>query len=577
MFLFPIAASLLAIVFSLFLARKIKATPSGSGKIIDISQTIQEEAKAYLKKQYQTIGLVSFFIFVILCLAINFKAALGFLLGVIFSALIGYLGMMVSSQANPKVVEAAKKGLDPSLKLAFRSGAAIGFLVVGMGLLAVSGFYFLFKDLDALVALGFGGSLTSVFSRLGNGIFSKTAAINANLVGKAKKDIPDDDSRNLITIAALVGNNVNDCVGSVADLFETYVVTLVAAMLLGHLLFINQVAVFLPLILASMGIFASIPVTFLVKIGGKMNIIAAFYKALLGAVLFVTIGFFPALKELAGSLDISFVNLYLLSFLGLMIVVAIFFAAERAPTKKYNSLGSIASASETENKENVIHGLMRRTRSTILLVILICIGILISFSLAGLYGLTVTSLVMFSLIEMIVSFAVFGSIADNTLAIAEAVGLPAEVCETTAALDTVGNIMKTVTKIYSIVAAVLASLILFYAYIQEIRDRGLMIQFLLDDYKVLTGLFLGGLVPSVFARMVTGTKKMIIPALTPILIPILTAIILGPKGLAGLLIGSIISGLVELGDFRKGAAGLTISPPIKTLNVVALLIVSFLV
>ena len=577
MFLFPIAASLLAIVFSLFLARKIKATPSGSGKIIDISQTIQEEAKAYLKKQYQTIGLVSFFIFVILCLAINFKAALGFLLGVIFSALIGYLGMMVSSQANPKVVEAAKKGLDPSLKLAFRSGAATGFLVVGVGLLAVSGFYFFFKDLEALVALGFGGSLISVFSRFGNGIFFKTAAINTNLVGRTKKDIPDDGSRNLIPIAELVENNVNDCVGSIADLFETYVVTLVAAMLLGHLLFVNPVAIFLPLILASMGIFASIPATFLVRTGGKMNIIAAFYKALFGSVLFVAVGFFPALRELAGSLDISFIDLYLLSFLGLMIVAAIFFAVKYFPIKKYNPLGTITSVLETEHKENLIHGLTLRMRSTILLVILICAGILISFSLAGLYGLVVTSLVMFSLMGIIVSLAVFGSIADNTLAIAEIVDLPVDVCKTTATLDTVGNIMKIVAKIYALVSAALASLILFYAYIQEIRDQGLMIRFLLDDYKVLTGLFLGCLVPCVFARMVTGTKKMVVPALSPILIPILIAIILGPKGLAGLLIGSIVSGLIGLRDFPNDPAESTISPPIKTLNIVALLIISFLV
>ena len=656
---FPIIASLFSLVFAYFLIREVRKAPSGSGKQIEVSLAIREGAIAFLKRQYKTVGLVAAFLFFILWFAFGFKTGLGFLIGALFSALAGFVGMMVSTQANLKVAEAAKKGLREAFNLAFKGGSVTGFLVTGLGLLAVSGFYFLTQEVSALIALGFGGSLISVFARLGGGIYTKAADVGADLVGKIEKGIPEDDPRNPAVIADQVGDNVGDCAGMAADLFETYVVTIVAAMVLGSLLFPDFLpAVLLPLILASLAILASIIATFFVRLK-KEDLFFTLFKGLIAAGILSAIGFFPIIFQAAKDFRLPLVNLYLPALVGLLIAFFIFLITDFFTSKKHSPVISIARASQSGHATNIIAGLACGMKSTILPVILISIGILISFWLGGLYGLAICAVSMLSLTGLIIALDSYGPITDNASGISEMAGLPEENRKVTDTLDAVGNTTKATTKGFAISSAGLAALVLFSAYTQELEKLGAKVQFFLGDPKVLVGLFIGGIVAYYFAALsmeavgraaskvveevrrqfkeieglMTGEakpeygkcvdivtksalKEMLIPALLPVLTPILVGFILGPVVLGGVLIGSIIVGLFiaiqmtsggaawdnakkwieegnlggkgssahqaavtgdTVGDPCKDTAGPAINPMIKVLNIVALLIVGFLV
>ena len=656
---FPIIASLFSLVFAYFLIREVRKAPSGSGKQIEVSLAIREGAIAFLKRQYKTVGLVAAFLFFILWFAFGFKTGLGFLIGALFSALAGFVGMMVSTQANLKVAEAAKKGLREAFNLAFKGGSVTGFLVTGLGLLAVSGFYFLTQEVSALIALGFGGSLISVFARLGGGIYTKAADVGADLVGKIEKGIPEDDPRNPAVIADQVGDNVGDCAGMAADLFETYVVTIVAAMVLGSLLFPDFLpAVLLPLILASLAILASIIATFFVRLK-KEDLFFTLFKGLIAAGILSAIGFFPIIFQAAKDFRLPLVSLYLPALSGLLIAFFIFLITDFFTSKKHSPVRSIARASQSGHATNIIAGLACGMKSTILPVILISIGILISFWLGGLYGLAICAVSMLSLTGLIIALDSYGPITDNASGISEMAGLPEENRKVTDTLDAVGNTTKATTKGFAISSAGLAALVLFSAYTQELENLGARIQFFLGDPKVLVGLFIGGAVAYYFAALsmeavgrtaskvveevrrqfkeieglMTGEakpeygkcvdivtksalKEMLIPALLPVLTPILVGFILGPVVLGGVLIGSIIVGLFiaiqmtsggaawdnakkwieegnlggkgspahqaavtgdTVGDPCKDTAGPAINPMIKVLNIVALLIVGFLV
>ena len=656
---FPIIASLFSLVFAYFLIREVRKAPSGSGKQIEVSLAIREGAIAFLKRQYKTVGLVAVFLFFLLWIAFDFKTGFGFLIGALFSALAGFVGMMVSTQANLKVTEAAKKGLREAFNLAFKGGSVTGFLVTGLGLLAVSGFYFLTQEVSALIALGFGGSLISVFARLGGGIYTKAADVGADLVGKIEKGIPEDDPRNPAVIADQVGDNVGDCAGMAADLFETYVVTIVAAMVLGSLLFPDFLpAVLLPLILASLAILASIIATFFVRLK-KEDLFFTLFKGLIAAGILSAIGFFPIIFQAAKDFRLPLVNLYLPALVGLLIAFFIFLITDFFTSKKHSPVRSIARASQSGHATNIIAGLACGMKSTILPVILISIGILISFWLGGLYGLAICAVSMLSLTGLIIALDSYGPITDNASGISEMAGLPEENRKVTDTLDAVGNTTKATTKGFAISSAGLAALVLFSAYTQELEKLGAKVQFFLGDPKVLVGLFIGGIVAYYFAALsmeavgraaskvveevrrqfkeieglMTGEakpeygkcvdivtksalKEMLIPALLPVLTPILVGFILGPVVLGGVLIGSIIVGLFiaiqmtsggaawdnakkwieegnlggkgssahqaavtgdTVGDPCKDTAGPAINPMIKVLNIVALLIVGFLV
>ena len=659
-FYIPFIVSIFTIIFTFFLIREVKKAPSGSEEMKEISNAIRDGAIAFLKRQYKTIGYVAIFLFILLWFKFDFKIAFGFLVGAFASGLCGFIGMMISTQANVKVAEAAKKGLKPALSLSFKGGAVTGFLVAGLGLLSVSAFYLLFHDLKALVALGFGGSLISVFARLGGGIYTKAADVGADLVGKVEKGIPEDDPRNPAVIADQVGDNVGDCAGMAADLFETYVVTIVAAMVLGALLFPGlPQAVFLPLIIGSVSILASIISTFFVKLGNNQNIISALYKGLIGAGILSALGCLPIVFKVSPSFGFEKINLYVAVLSGLLIAAGIFLITEFFTSKKYSPVKTIATASQSGHGTNIITGLAIGMKSTILPVIFISIGILVSFWLAGMYGLAIAAVAMLSLTGLIIALDAYGPITDNASGISEMSHQPEENRKNTDALDAVGNTTKAVTKGYAIASAGLAALVLFSAYTTELSNLGAKVKFLLEDPKVLVGLFIGGMIAYLFAALameavgkaaskvveevrrqfkeikglMEGTakpeygkcvdivtraalKEMIIPALLPVVVPILVGVFLGAEALGGLLIGSIVVGIFiaismtsggaawdnakkyieegnlggkgsfthqaavtgdTVGDAYKDTAGPAINPMIKVLNIVALLIVSFLV
>jgi len=660
MLFLPIIVSLFAIVFAVFLIKQIQKSPRGSGKMIAVSNYIREGAIAYLKRQFKSVAIVAMILFLLLWILLGFKTALGFLLGALFSSLAGFIGMMVSTQTNVRVAETAKKGLSPTLDLAFKGGLVTGFLVVGLGLLSISGFYLLVQELRPLIALGFGASLISVFARLGGGIYTKAADVGADLVGKIEKGIPEDDPRNPAVIADQVGDNVGDCAGMAADLFETYLVTLVAAMVLGALLFPGETAIVqLPLFLGAIAILSSILASFLVKLQRNQTIISALYKGLLGSGVISAFGFIFIIRNSVSVINLSFWQLYLPALVGLLIAGGMFLITDYFTSKKYRPVRSIAEASKTGHATNIIKGLAVGMQSTGLPIILICLGIGISFWLGGMMGLAIAVVSMLSLAGMIVALDSYGPITDNASGIAEMAGLGKGVREVTDSLDAVGNTTKAVTKAYAIASAGLAALVLFSAYTQEIQAFGAQILFYLEDYRVLIGLFLGGLLPYLFAsyamtavgnagqkvveevrrqfREIKGLmegkqkpeygkcvdivtraalKEMVKPALIPVLAPILVGFILGPEALGGLLIGSIITGIFvaismtsggaawdnakkwieegnlggkgsfahqaavtgdTVGDPYKDTAGPAVNPMIKVLNIVALLIVGFLV
>jgi len=655
-----IVVSLFTVLFVFFLVKEIKKEPSGEGKAKEIAQAIREGAVSYLKRQYKTVSAVALVLFLFLLFLVGIKSAIGFLVGAFLSGLSGFIGMMVSTQTNVKVAEKSKKGLGPALSLSFKGGLVTGLLVVSLGLLAVSGFYLLTKDIKSLVALGFGGSLISVFARLGGGIYTKAADVGADLVGKIEKGIPEDDPRNPAVIADQVGDNVGDCAGMAADIFETYTVTIVATMILGSLVLSQYPQfVFLPLVLGGISIISSIIGSFFVRLGKNRNIMSALYKGLIFSALLSAIGFCPVIIKTASGTSLSWVRLYLSSLVGLIITAGMFAITEYYTSDKYKPVKSIAKASESGHATNIITGLSVGMRSTALPILLISIGMIISFWLSGIYGLGLSVTTMLSLAGIIVGIDAYGPITDNAGGIAEMSDFPSEVREVTDALDATGNTTKAVTKAYAIASAGLAALVLFSAYSQELIDLGFKTSFVLEDPLVIVGLFIGGLLPYLFAsfameavgkaassvvdevrrqfREIKGVmkgenkpeygrcvdivtkssiKEMIFPALLPVVVPILVGFILGPKALGGLLIGSIVTGLfvaismttggaawdnakkyIEAGNFGgkgsfahqaavtgdtvgdpyKDTAGPAINPMIKVLNIVALLIVAFLV
>ncbi len=652
----PIIISILSVGFVFYLIQEVNKKPAGDGKMKEIASAIREGAMSYLKRQYKAIGIVAVILFVLL-LFLGIKTAMGFLIGATLSGLSGYIGMIISTKANSRVAESAKTGLASALDLSFKGGLITGLLVVSLGLLAVSGFYLVTQDLKALVALGFGGSLISVFARLGGGIYTKAADVGADIVGKIEKGIPEDDPRNPAVIADQVGDNVGDCAGMAADIFETYTVTMVAAMLLGSFIYPGDVQfILLPMILGGISIITSIIGSYFVKLGKNENIMNALYKGLIASAVLSAVGFYPIISQLSTPNNMS---LYLCSLIGLAIAAGMIIITEYYTSKRFNPVKNIAKSSETGHATNIITGLAIGMQSTAAPIVLISLGTIISFWLAGIYGVALSVMAMLSLAGIIVGVDAYGPITDNAGGIAEMSNLSEDVRKVTDSLDAVGNTTKAVTKGYAIASAGLAALVLFSAYGQELIEFGKQTSFLLDDPRVIVGLFVGGLLPYLFASMamsavskaasgvvdevrrqfkeisglMEGTakpeygkavdivtksaiKEMIVPALIPVLAPIIIGFTLGPEALGGLLIGSIITGLFvgismttggaawdnakkyiedgnfggkgsfahqaavtgdTVGDPYKDTAGPAINPMIKVLNIVALLIVVFLV
>ncbi|MCH8049473.1 sodium-translocating pyrophosphatase [Patescibacteria group bacterium] len=585
---YSLIVAAVAILYTSFIIRWIIKQPAGEGKMKGIALAIQEGANAYLARQYRVIGIIGVVVFFLLGYFLGWNVAFGFVVGAVLSGLAGYIGMLVSVRANVRTAEAAKTGLPQALNVAVKGGSVTGFIVVAFGLLGVVGLYALTKDLTALIGLAFGGSLISVFARLGGGIFTKAADVGADLVGKIEAGIPEDDPRNPAVIADLVGDNVGDCAGMAADLFETYAVTMVAAMLLGALTFGNIDAIItFPFAIGAVAILASIIGTFFIRLGASHSVMPALYKGLIATGVLSAAAFYPLTQRILGGVEgIDAMAIYWSLLVGLVITGLMVAITDYYTSLEYKPVKKIAAASQTGHGTNVIAGLALSMRSTALPVLVIVAGILVAFQLAGLYGIAMAVVSMLSLTGIIVTIDAYGPITDNAGGIAEMANLSKEVRESTDALDAVGNTTKAVTKGYAIASAALAALVLFAGYTEELVNRGVEVAFSLTDPYIIAGLFIGGLLPYIFSSLaiesvgktagkvveevrrqfkeihgiMEGTAKpdygaavdivtkaalneMIVPALIPVVVPILVGIFLGPEALGGLLIGSIITGL----------------------------------
>lgn len=595
-----IGCAVLGILFAAFLISWVMKKPAGTQKMQEISRAVQEGAMAYLNRQYTTIAIVGIIVAIAIALAISWKTALGFVIGAFFSGLCGYVGMGVSTRANARVAEAAREGLNNGLSVAFKAGSVTGMMCVSLALLGVSGMYLAFQDPHALVGLGFGGSLIALFARIGGGIYTKSADVGADLVGKVEAGIPEDDPRNPATIADNVGDNVGDCAGMAADLFETYAVTAIGAMLLGYLIFHTQEYILYPVMLGGIAIIASIIGVFFVRLGGGQAIMSALYKGVWTSAILALIGFYWATTTMLGSLTYFYAAL-----IGVAITVIIMYITDYYTSTRFRPVRSISYASQSGHATNIITGLSVGMESSVPPTLTIVAGTLGAYyigstadgGLGGLYAIGIASMAMLSMTGMIVALDSYGPVTDNAGGIAEMSELPSNVREITDALDAVGNTTKAVTKGYAIGSAALAAIVLFSDFTSSLSERGAELVFELSNPKVLAGLFIGGCVVFLFSALANGAvgraayavveevrrqfreipgimegtgrpeygrcvdivtrralKEMVVPGLLPVVTTLLVGFLLGPLALGGMLIGVIVVGIF-MACFQNNGGG----------------------